>query len=213
MTPNSIDPHQRKGTPLFNAAQAKGGSSKPVPAGAPTLPYGVPINPIGIAEDSPTLPMPGPGATVPLVPKVNSSPQTPGYPTPPVSAGTPHKENLGPVAGWLVVVSGPGRGRSVEVGYGYNSIGRNPSNEICLPFNDTSISDVGHAFLAYDNRGHRSYVTHGQGRNMIYLNDTPVLGTVEITAGSALRIGNTVLIFVPFCSMERNWDMFPETVE
>ncbi len=214
MNPNSVDPHQRKVGPLFSADQMGGGSQPHAQVPGPgTMPFGVSINPIGISEDSPTLPMPGPGQTMPLVPKMGN-PRIPGNAgVNAASVNIPRKENLGPVAGWLVVVSGPGRGRSVEVGYGYNSIGRGVNNEVCLPFNDTTISDTGHAFIAYDNRGHKSYITHGQGRNMIYLNDTPVLGTMEVTAGSMLRIGNTVLIFVPFCSLERNWDMFPETVQ
>lgn len=210
MNQNSTDPHQRKASPLISASQNRSDdTTRPYGQSVPsTLPFGKAHNPAGISEDSPTLPMPGMGATLPLVPGMD----IPTPSSPHAVAPNPKREALGPVAGWLVIVSGPGRGRSLELGYGYNSIGRNNANEVCLPYNDLTISDMGHAFIAYDNLGHKSYVTHGQGRNMIYLNDTPVLGTVEIHSGDSLRIGNTILIFVAFCSAERNWDSFPEKV-
>lgn len=204
------DPHQRKAVSVFNASHAaEDDKTRPYGQNVPsTLPFGKPHNPAGVSEDSPTMPMPVSGMTEPLVP----GPPHP-KPQPSIPGQNYKRETLGPVAGWLVIVSGPGRGRSLELGYGYNSIGRNISNEVCLPYQDLTISDMGHAFIAYDNLGHKSYVTHGHGRNMIYLNNTPVLGTVEINAGDSLRIGNTVLVFVPFCSAERNWDTFPETVK
>ncbi|MEO0017489.1 MAG: hypothetical protein RLZZ522_772 [Verrucomicrobiota bacterium] len=46
----------------------------------------------------------------------------------------------GPVVGWLVVVEGPGRGKSVTLGYGMNAIGREPGNRVVLPFGDMQIS-------------------------------------------------------------------------
>lgn len=201
------DPNLRKNVPLINAhGSVDDGKTRPYGQNVPsTLPFGQRHNAAGVSEDDVTIPLDGDGITRPIIP---GPPQPSPYPTPHGHS----RKNLGPVAGWLVVVSGPGRGHSLELGYGYNSIGRNPNNEVCLPYQDLTISDMGHAFIAYDNLGHKSYVTHGNGRNMIYLNNTPVLGTVEINAGDSLRIGNTVLVFVPFCSAERNWDTFPETV-
>lgn len=203
MNSNNLDPHQRMRKPTFKAG-VNGMGSTPK-----TLPFGAAAAASG-ADDSVTIPMPGAGATVPLVtpltpPSVGSIPGMN-----PVSM---RREAMGPVAGWLVIISGPGRGHSVEIGYGYNSIGRSPENEVCLPFNDTAISDKGHAYLAYDSEGHMSYVTHGQSRNMIYLDNKPVLGSVEIAHGNILRIGKTELMYVPFCTAEMNWSTFPEEVK
>lgn len=198
MNQNPKDPHLRKGKPLFT-------NNKNTPT--ETLPLGAPAAAHTLGADTPTLPMPGGGGTLPLVPG--------STPTEPMVAG-PKKENnkdqIGPVAGWLVVISGPGRGRSMEVGYGYNSIGRNACNTVALDFGDTTISDSEHAYIIYDNLGHKSYVTHGRSRNVIYLDNAPVLGSLEIKEGNLLRIGNTMLMFIPFCSAERNWSLFPESI-
>ena len=49
----------------------------------------------------------------------------------------PHEtEHNDPVVGWLVVVQGPGRGRSLEIGAGANPIGRAQHQKICLDFGD-----------------------------------------------------------------------------
>lgn len=204
MNPNNLDPHQRKATPLFKAGHAGG------PATPKTLPFNRQASVPNAAAEAVTMPMPGAGATVPLITPL-TPPSYGSIPGVPPSAS--RRESIGPVAGWLVIISGPGRGHSVEIGYGYNSIGRSPENEVCLPFNDTTISDKGHAYIAYDSEGHMSYVTHGQSRNMIYLDKKPVLGSVEISQGNILRIGKTELMYVPFCNAEMNWSTFPETVE
>ncbi len=201
MNPNNMDPHQRKATPLFKAGNTGAG------AGPKTIPF----NAVGssASADDVTMPMPGAGATIPLITPLTPPSYSGMQSNSPVIA---RRGDIGPVAGWLVIIAGPGRGHSVEIGYGYNSIGRSPENEISLPFNDTTISDKGHAFIAYDGEGHVCYVTHGQSRNMIYLNKKPVLDASEITHGSVLRIGKTELMYVPFCTPEMNWSTFPEEV-
>src|SRR5262249_15630499 len=55
-----------------------------------------------------------------------------------------------PVAGWLVVVKGPGRGGFRPVYIGMNSIGREVNQRISLSFGDDMISREEHAFIAYD---------------------------------------------------------------
>jgi hypothetical protein len=50
-----------------------------------------------------------------------------------------------PVVGWLVITSGPGRGQSLQLGYGMNSIGRNEAQRVSLDFGDEEISRENHA--------------------------------------------------------------------
>ena len=206
---NSPDPHQRKGAPAFrnkNAAPQYAGSSteKTVPFGIKTIPLGASVNPNAVAEDGPTLPLGGPGHTLPITPQSQGGA---------MRGGAPRKDDLGPVVGWLVIISGPGRGHSLELGYGYNSIGRSASNQVVLNFGDTSISDVGHATIAYDNVGYKFYVTHGQSRNMVFMDNAAVLTPMEIKMGSQIRIGKTLLMFVPFCSSDLNWEIIPEDIK
>lgn len=113
----------------------------------------------------------------------------------------------GEVVGWLVVIDGPGRGRSVALGYGMNSIGRGSENRVILSFGDPTISRIKHAILTYDPRGRRFYLNCGDSSNLTYLGETPVLSPVELKGGETLRIGNdTLLKFVPFCGDNFDWN-------
>ena len=55
-----------------------------------------------------------------------------------------------PVAGWLVIVEGPGVGRDLRIGIGRNDLGRDRDNRIGLPFGDARISRRAHLWVNYD---------------------------------------------------------------
>ena len=110
-----------------------------------------------------------------------------------------------PVVGWLVVIDGPGRGQSLKLGYGVNTIGRGPDSRVSLDFGDEQISRQGHAMLTYDTKGRKFYIQHGGAANLTYLGDAPVLQPHEIKGREIIGIGNTKLIFVPFCGPEFEW--------
>ncbi len=110
-----------------------------------------------------------------------------------------------PVVGWVVIVEGPGQGASLALGYGMNSIGRAPSERICLDFGDNQISRTNHAAITYDPRGKKYFVAHGGGKNLTYLGDDPVLVPVELKGGEEVMIGDTKLRFVPFCGADFDW--------
>jgi pSer/pThr/pTyr-binding forkhead associated (FHA) protein len=130
-----------------------------------------------------------------------SSSSTPGIASP--------AEDLpeGPVVGWLVVVDGPGRGRSVTLGYGMNTIGREAGNRVCLPFGDMQISRTKHATLTYDPRSRKFFILHGESTNLTYVGESPVLAPLELKSGDLIRLGDTtVLKFIPLCGDDFNWD-------
>jgi hypothetical protein len=110
-----------------------------------------------------------------------------------------------PVVGWLVIIDGPGQGRSVTLGYGRNSVGRGSGARVRLDFGDREISRDDQAVITYDLRGRHFYLQHGGGTNLTYLNDQPVLMPVEIKGGEVILIGHTRLRFVPFCGEHFDW--------
>ena len=110
-----------------------------------------------------------------------------------------------PVVGWLVVIEGPGRGQSLKLGYGMNSIGRGGEARVSLDFGDEEISRQGHAMLTYDTKGRKFYIQHGGGTNLTYLGDIPVLQAHELKGREIIGIGNTKLCFVPFCGTDFEW--------
>lgn len=110
-----------------------------------------------------------------------------------------------PVVGWVVVVEGPGQGASLTLGYGMNSIGRAPTERICLDFGDSQISRTSHASITYDPRGKKYFINHGGGKNLTYLGEDPVLTPIQLKGGEEVMIGDTTLRFVPFCGEDFDW--------
>ncbi len=109
------------------------------------------------------------------------------------------------VVGWLVVVDGPGKGSSVRLGNGQNGIGRGQNCRVRLNFGDQQISRNDHAVLTYDPRGNRFYIRQGQGVNLVYLDENPVLETTPLRPGSRIALGETTLRFIAFCDDEFTW--------
>jgi FHA domain len=118
----------------------------------------------------------------------------------------PKKDGMDdPVVGWLVVVDGPGKGVSVTLGYGMNSIGRSANDRVALDYGDQQISRTSHAVVTYDPRGRKYFVQHGGGKNLTYMGDQPVLTPVELKGGEEIMLGDTKLRFVPFCGKDFDW--------
>lgn len=110
-----------------------------------------------------------------------------------------------PVAGWVVVVKGPGRGGFRAIYVGMNSVGRDPGQRVSLDFGDESISREEHAFITYDEEQRVFYLQHGGKSNLVRLGAQPVLSPTELRANDQIRIGRTILRFVPCCGPDFSW--------
>ena len=110
-----------------------------------------------------------------------------------------------PVAGWVVVVKGPGRGNYCPVFVGMNSVGRDASQRVSLSFGDDSISREEHAFITYDEEQRCFYLQHGGKSNLVRLGTHPVLSPTELKPNDLIRIGRSTLLFVPCCGPDFSW--------
>ncbi|SEH04884.1 FHA domain-containing protein [Candidatus Venteria ishoeyi] len=110
-----------------------------------------------------------------------------------------------PVVGWLVVIDGPGRGNSRQLGYGMNTIGRSSTERVALDYGDSDMTRSKHAIVTYDPRGRKFYLQHGGGQNLTYLNGAPVLVPTELKGGEEVLVGQTMLRFVNFCGEQFDW--------
>ena len=107
--------------------------------------------------------------------------------------------------GWMVIISGPGRGTSISLHSGVHQIGRGDDQAIQLDFGDSGISRSNHAAIAFDDEAKAFFLGHGGKSNIVRLNGTPVLSTETLSDGDLIRIGETTLRFVAFCSEEFSW--------
>ncbi len=112
-----------------------------------------------------------------------------------------------PVAGWLVVVRGPGKGMALKIGYGFNQIGSGAENRIILDFNDPGVSRLKHAQITYSAAKRSFRVAHVDGINPTAVNGEEIdAGAVILKKGDLIQIGSTLLRFVPFCEEEFDWE-------
>ena len=110
-----------------------------------------------------------------------------------------------PPVGWLVVVRGPGKGRTLTLGHGLNIIGRSAAMRVCIDFGDNNISRTNHARIVYEPRERRFFLSHGDGTNLTYLNNELVMGAVNLQSGSEIQIGDTTVRFQALCGEEFDW--------
>lgn len=110
-----------------------------------------------------------------------------------------------PVTGWLVVIQGPGKGNSIEIGEQDNAVGRGENARAKLDFGDNGVSR-GCAFIVrYDPKKKRFKLLPGEGKNIVYLNDEDLDSPVVINSGDVIEVCSTKLRFVPFCSESFDW--------
>lgn len=117
------------------------------------------------------------------------------------------QQSLGtePVVGWVVCVKGVHFGEDFKIKSGRNFIGRSAGMNICLS-GDKSVSRDKHAILTYDPKSNTFLIQPGDSSELCYLNDEPVLIPVKLKANDKITLGETELVFVPFCSESFKWN-------
>lgn len=133
-------------------------------------------------------------------------------PKPPVKEPVSHmevepqvlKEDVDPVVGWLICIEGAEKGRDYRIHAENNYIGRGEKMDIRI-LNDTTISRDHHAVISYDPRTRVFYFSPGPGRNIVRLNNEGIFMTQKIKARDIVEIGETKLMFLPFCGEEFDW--------
>lgn len=109
-----------------------------------------------------------------------------------------------PIVGWLVCVSGPNRGEDYRLHSGKNFIGSSKENDVHIE-NDRTISHLKAASVSYDEKNKVFYIQSGEGRNLTYLNNEPVLSYAKLAIYDRITIGTTDLLFVPLCCDKFTW--------
>lgn len=110
-----------------------------------------------------------------------------------------------PVAGWLVVIDGPGRGKSREIHAGSNTLGRGADQSVQLDFGDNTISRK-QAVLTFDEAANRYVIAPCMGSQApIYAGDNVVVGETVLTDREIIRVGSTSLLFVALCGDTFAW--------
>lgn len=109
-----------------------------------------------------------------------------------------------PVTGWLICMAGEERGQDYRLHVGKNFIGRSPSMDVVLA-DDKKISREKHCAVIYEPKRNLFYLS-AEGGNLVYLNDVLVEVSEQLKEDDRIMIGDTTLVFIPFCRGERRWE-------
>lgn len=119
---------------------------------------------------------------------------------------------IDPVVGWLVCIDGPQRGRDYRIHSERNLIGRSPDMDICIT-GDETISRRAHAIVSFEPKRATFRLSAGDGRGLVYLNDEVVESSAKLIAYDIVELGQTKLMFVPFCGEQFMWTRQGAAVE
>ena len=114
------------------------------------------------------------------------------------------KMGIDPVVGWLVCIEGAEKGRDYRIRSERNFVGRDPKMDICIG-GDDAISRENHAVISFNPKKNSYLLTPGEGRGIIYLNEEEVAIPTELKAYDMIGMGQTKLLFVPFCGDKFGW--------
>lgn len=115
------------------------------------------------------------------------------------------KNKFDPVVGWLVCTEGPRKGKSYELRSRINTIGRDSSNDISFP-NEDSISKRNHVRLAYDAENNNFHLIPGESSNIVRVSGSPLYESRALVAYDVIKMGGIKLVFVPLCSEKFTWE-------
>ena len=115
------------------------------------------------------------------------------------------KQGIDPVVGWLIALGGSEKGRDYRIHTDNNYIGRSEKMDICIR-GDETISRENQAIITYDSEDKVFYFSPGEGRSIVRLNNKAIFQTTELQAYDRVTIGKTVLLFVPLCGENFEWE-------
>jgi hypothetical protein len=115
------------------------------------------------------------------------------------------KLGVEPVAGWLVAISGPGKGNDYRIVSDRNYIGRSNKMDVVIK-GDETISRESHAIISYNPKKQTFRLLPGESKRLTHLNDEEVIEPVRLKPYDVIELGQTKLMFIPFCSDKFSWD-------
>lgn len=156
-----------------------------------------------VSEEPPTRPMRRAKAEIADEPDSNFNAAEPKTQ---INFGSAGVSGEGFVCGWLVIVDGPGKGKSLTIGAGQSAISRSSGERLTLDFGDQTITSKQQLLVIYDDENREFLISPGNGSSLNRLNGKVVGSQMVLNAGDLLKVGATTLRFVPFCDSTFTWE-------
>jgi len=114
-------------------------------------------------------------------------------------------EEIRPVCGWLVCVTGARVGMDYRIHNGKNFIGRGDDMDIQI-MGDNEINRKNHAVIVYDAKNRNNVLLPGDSEGLVYLNDNAVYVPTKVEAYDTIELGKSRFLFIPLCGENFEWN-------
>ena len=115
------------------------------------------------------------------------------------------EEEVQPVCGWLVCISGARVGMDYKIHNGKNFVGRGDDMDIQI-LGDNEINRKNHAVIVYDKKKRNTVILPGDSSGIVYLNDEAVYVPKELKPYDTIEMGKSRLLFIPLCGDSFEWN-------
>ena len=120
------------------------------------------------------------------------------------------REDVKPVCGWIVCISGPRQGKDYKVISGKNFVGRADDMDIQI-LGDNEISRRNHAVIVFDPKKKETVLLPGDSNGLAYLNEeNAVYVPTPLNPYDKIELGKSTFVFIPFCGKNFMWGNAPE---
>ncbi len=113
------------------------------------------------------------------------------------------KKSFSPVAGWLVCIEGPEKGRDFRLYTGRNFAGRSASMQINIA-DDPKINRDGHFSIVFDPESKSWFIVPGAG-TVTYLDGALLDGAKTLRDMARIKAGDSLFCLRSFCGEEFCW--------
>ncbi len=114
------------------------------------------------------------------------------------------KTGFDPVVGWLIGLTGSGRGEEYRIHAENNFIGRSSRMDICIR-GDETVSRENHVRIAYEVSERKFFLVPGESRNIVRVNRKALLMSQELQPYDIIHIGAVDYLFFPLCGEKFDW--------
>ncbi len=117
-------------------------------------------------------------------------------------------QEISPVCGWIVCISGARQGKGYEIKSGKNFIGRADDMDIQI-LGDSKISRRNHGIIVFDPKKKETVLLPGDSNGIVYHNDAAVYVPTVLSAYDVIEMGESKFVFIPFCGENFMWEDNP----
>ena len=114
------------------------------------------------------------------------------------------KNEIKPVCGWIVCISGPRQGKDYKIVNGKNFVGRADDMDIQI-LGDNEISRRNHTIIVFDPKKKETVLLPGDSNGLVYLNDAALYIPQVLNPYDTIELGSSTFLFLPFCGGNFMW--------